>query len=91
MTDIDHLLARISACPLDPRLAALDGPVFAGLDQARAPVIDRAGLGAVTALALMLGVMASALPATPISATPARADPLRVDALAPSTLLADAR
>lgn len=85
MTDIDHLLAQISAAPLDPRLAALDGAVFAGLNRASTPVIDRIGLGAIAALALMLGAMASAIPAQP-----AYADTLRVDTLAPSTLLADA-
>jgi hypothetical protein len=86
MTDIDHLLARMAALPPDPRLPGIEAAVLAGLDAPAA--LPGKALGALTACALVLGVMAGTLPARHRATPPA--DPLAVTALAPSTLLADA-
>jgi len=88
MTDLDPLLARLGTLPLDPRLAGLDDRVLAGLEAARQPGMSPVMLGAMTGLAMMVGVMASALPA----GRTASLAPLGVPAqLAPSSLLGDAR
>jgi hypothetical protein len=88
MTDIDHLLTQIGELPLDPRLAAIDGAVFAGLAQAARPVLPQAALGAIAGVALIAGVLSSAFPEAPRR----HADPAPLGmpvALAPSTLLGD--
>jgi hypothetical protein len=87
MTDIDHLLTQIGELPLDPRLAAIDGAVFAGLAQAARPAVTRAALGAIAGVAMIAGVLASAFPQAPRNH--ADLTPLGMPAaLAPSTLLA---
>jgi len=90
MTDVDQLLAQIGELPLDPRLAGIDGAVFAGLAEAAKPAVPRAAFGAITGFAMVAGILASSFPDTPS----ARADlyPLGTPvALAPSTLLGEGR
>lgn len=88
MTDLDHLLASLGDLPLDPRLAGIDNAVFAGVEAARQPVISRVGLGAVAALAMLVGAMATAVPSRPAYA--ASPYPLGIPRdLAPSTLLGE--
>jgi hypothetical protein len=90
MSDLDQLLASLGNRPLDPRLATIDDAVFAGLDAARQPVLTGAGLGAIAALAMVVGVMATSLsPAPSYASSPY---PLGVPhQLAPSTLLGEVR
>ena len=88
MTDLDHLLASLGDMPLDPRLAGIDQAVFARLEAARQPVISRVGLGAVAALAMLVGTMATALPSRPVY--PGSPYPLGIPRdLVPSTLLGE--
>lgn len=88
MTDLDHLLAELGRVPPDPRLGDMDEAVLAGAEAARRPVLSGAGLGAVAALAMMAGVLASALPSGgPLAATPYPPGVPRD--LAPSTLLGE--
>lgn len=88
MTDLDTMLTHIGELPLDPRLDGIDDAVFAGLAEAARPAVPRAALGAVAALAMSVGMLASASPQAPRS----HADlfPLgEPGVLAPSTLLGD--
>lgn len=86
MNDLDHLLAGLGERPLDPRLDAIDAAVFAGLAAEQRPAFSRGGLGVLTALAMVAGVLATALPAPAARA----AMPLGVSAdLLPSTLLGE--
>lgn len=88
MTDLDHLLAGLGERPVDPRLAAIDAAVFAGLAVEQRPALSRAGLGTLTALAMVAGVLATAFPAPPARA--GGLAPLGVSAdLLPSTLLGE--
>lgn len=88
MTDIDAMLARLRESPVHPGLATMDAAIFDELT-ARASVpatLGAGGLSMVAAIALMIGVVGSALPGTPVKAasiSPFGAPP----ALAPSTLL----
>jgi len=87
MTEIDRLLAQIGDLPLDPRLDGIDGAVFAGLAEATAPLVPRAAWGAVAGIAVLAGMLATALPGP--RHEPVAASPLGMPtALAPSTLLA---
>jgi hypothetical protein len=90
MTDIDHLLASLGQMPLDPRLGAIDDAVMDGLYAARQPVVSNMGLGAVVAMAMVVGAMAAVLPAKPAEASPVMPFGVPQD-LAPSALLGDAR
>lgn len=88
MTDLDHLLAELGHLPPDPRLGGIDEAVLAGMEAARRPVLSRAGLGAVAALAMMAGALATALPSGgSLAATPYPPGVPRE--LAPSTLLGE--
>lgn len=88
MTDLDHLLAGLGERPLDPRLAAIDGAVFAGLDAEQRPALSRAALSVVAGLAMAAGVLATAWPVPGPRA--AGTYPLGVPRdLAPSTLLGE--
>lgn len=90
MNNIDHLLASLGSLPLDPRLGGIDDAVMAGLDDARQPALSRVGLGALAALAMMVGVLATSVPASPAYASSPY--PLGVPAdLVPSTLLGEVR
>ncbi len=90
MKDIDQLLAQLASLPVDPRLGGIDDAVMEGLEAARQPVLSRAGLGAVVALAMGVGLLAASLPASPAYA--GSPYPLGVPHdLAPSTLLGEVR
>ncbi|MDE1917366.1 MAG: hypothetical protein KGJ57_16555 [Sphingomonadales bacterium] len=88
MTDLDHLLAGLGDRPLDPRLAAIDASVFAGLEVEQRPALSRGALGVVTGLAMLGGVLATAWPAP--AALAGNATPIGVPReLMPSTLLGE--
>lgn len=92
MNDLDHLLAGLGERSLDPRLDAIDAAVFAGLAAEQRPAFSRGGLGVLTALAMVAGVLATAFPAPAARAAQAAraAMPLGVSAdLLPSTLLGE--
>lgn len=86
MDDLDDMLARLSGAPLDPRLAAMDQAVFAGLAERYTPHATRS-LGIAALAALAIGVVSTALPGTPASAAPSVTPFGAPPALAPSTLL----
>jgi len=86
MTDIDQLLARIGALPLDPRLSGIDGAVFAGLAEATRPAVSRAAFGAIAGFAMAAGIVAATYPHAP--SRPADLYLIGIPgALVPSTLL----
>lgn len=88
MTDLDHLLAGLGERPLDPRLDAIDTAVFAGLAAEQQPAFSRGGLGVLTALAMVAGVLATAFPAPAARAQSAMPPGISADLL-PSTLLGE--
>lgn len=88
MTKIDRLLAQIGALPLDPRLAAIEGAVLAGLAQAHRPAVPQTAYGAIAGLGLVAGILASTL--SPTVSRHANPYPVGVPgALVPSTLLGE--
>lgn len=86
--DVDTALQRFRDMPVDPRLAAMDHAVLDALT-ARRPGRPLSGglIGAVSAFALGIGLLASTLPGG--AAEPARpmASLGAASALAPSSLL----
>ncbi|MEO5707710.1 MAG: hypothetical protein ABIT10_06700 [Alteraurantiacibacter sp.] len=93
MHDIDGTLARLRNLPVDPRLAAMDEAVLNGLNRELAWRNRPSGglYATAAAVALVTGVLGSAVPGG--SATTAT-NPFPLGAavaLAPSTLLAAAR
>lgn len=93
MTDIDDALGRLRELPVDPRLSMIDAAVFDGMNQR--PASSRGPSGALFAtaaiVALITGILGSALPGAPTGTAP-NPFPLGAPAaLAPSTLLASAR
>ena len=93
MTDVDNALARLRNLPVDPRLSMIDTAVLDGLHRELA-MSGRPSAGlfaAAAAVALVTGILGSAIPGEPASAAPI-AFPLGAPAaLAPSTLLTVAR
>ena len=86
MDDIDSLLSRMRDVPLDPRLAAIDDAVLAGLAQRSQSSLSTTAVALVAVLSLGIGLAGSLAPAAPAQA--ATAFPLGAPvALAPSTLL----
>jgi hypothetical protein len=93
MTDIESTLARLRDLPVDPRLSMIDAAVLDGLHRELAAGGRQSGglFAAAAAVALVTGILGSAIPGTPASAAP-NPFPLGAPAaLAPSTLLASAR
>lgn len=93
MTDIDSTLARLRDLPVDPRLSTIDVAVLEGLNRQLAAGGQQSGglFVAAAVVALVTGILGSAIPGTPASAAP-NPFPLGAPAaLAPSTLLASAR
>ncbi len=93
MTDLESTLARLRDLPLDPRLSMIDAAVLDGLHRELA-MGNRPSAGlfaAAAAVALVTGMLGSAIPGEPARAAPS-AFPLGAPAaLAPSTLLTVAR
>jgi hypothetical protein len=85
MTDLDELLARLREAPEPAGLAALDGPVMAGLSRRREALEARRGLALAGAIAICVGTVAALVPGNPAAAEPL----LGVPSSAPSHLLAD--
>ena len=86
MTNLDALLDQIREAPLPARLATLDSAVLDSLAAAPAPgpVMGRAGMVAVAALAV--GIL-GALPGARVGAAPAAPPLAAASPLAPSALL----
>lgn len=89
MRDIDGTLARFRNLPVDPRLSMIDAAVLDGLHRELA-MRNRPSSGlfaTAAAVALITGVLGSAVPGEPARAAP-NPFPLGAPvALAPSTLL----
>lgn len=85
MSDLDHLLAHLREAPSHAGLAALDGPVMAGLARHRERLEARRGLVLASAIAILVGAGATVVPGSSASAEPL----LGVPQAAPSHLLAD--
>jgi hypothetical protein len=88
MRDIDAALARLSQYPTDPRLQQIDAAVLTAVELQRrngAP-LSGAVFGVAAGLALTMGLLGAALPATE-TANPSIAPFGVPPALAPSTLL----
>jgi hypothetical protein len=89
MTDLDDMLAALGQRPLDPRLAAMDAAVLAGLAAEQRPALSRGGLGLLAGLAMAAGVLTTAWPGPPARAAGPAGLGVPADLL-PSTLLGEA-
>jgi hypothetical protein len=85
MSDLDELLARLREAPEPAGLAALDGPVMAGVGRRREALEARRGLALASAIAICVGTVATLVPGSPAAAEPF----LGIPSAAPSHLLAD--
>lgn len=86
--DMDSVLIRLREIPVDPRLPAIEEVVLTAMIDGRdpEPPLSRGLVGVAACMALVLGVLASAIPGG--GATLAAASPVAtVPALAPSSLL----
>lgn len=92
MTDIESTLARLRDLPVDPRLSLIDAAVFDGLHRELVVVGRPSGglLAVAAAVALVTGILGSAIPGAQVSAAPNPFPLGSPAALAPSTLLASA-
>lgn len=92
MTDIESALARLRDLPVDPRLSMIDAAVLDGLQRQLAAGGRQSGglFATAAAVALVTGILGSAIPGTPANAA-SNPFPLGAPAaLAPSTLLTSA-
>lgn len=86
MDDLDTILSRMKALPLDPRVNAIDDAVLAGLAQHTHSHVSLRAMALVAMISLGVGLAGSLVPAGPVHA--ATVFPLGTPgALAPSTLL----
>ncbi len=85
MADLDDILGELGTMPSPPALALIGSDVMQGLAVRREAGIARRGMVMAVAVAAVVGVAGSVVPAVP-----AQAEPLfGVPAGAPSHLLAD--
>ncbi|EJL24228.1 hypothetical protein [Novosphingobium sp. AP12] len=61
MTELDELLGKVRAMPVDPRLAGMESAVFAGVASRRARASSRGRLALAGVVAISVGVFGGVL------------------------------
>ena len=90
MANLDEMLKQLGHAAVDPRLAAIDEAVFAGL-AARDTAGATRSIAMAAVAALAIGVISTGLPGTSAAASPSATPFGAPPALAPSSLLLASR